>query len=250
MNNKSQMKVWIAALAALVIAAVLVIDHYADTPGRGGPPAGGPNGAGFTQDAGGSPPSGSAAQQGEGRGPGGDGFGAGRGPGGGRPPMGEGGLGELFTTLGTIALYTGAAGFSWFWFKKKLKSPSMLIRRAAKLCYGLHKLLGWATLLIIAVHGGYFLVTKIHDDKILTGVGSFVMLLAIAGYGFFITRIRVKAMRLVHRTLSILWVPVLLVHAGGSVLIAVAASAAVGALVWFVDRAAAPSAVSAEAQRE
>ncbi|RUS46251.1 hypothetical protein [Cohnella sp. AR92] len=162
-------------------------------------------------------------------------------PGGaGRPPREEeGGLGGLAKTLGTISLYLGAAGFVWFWFKKKLKSPSLLVRRVGKLLRTAHKPLGWATLLLIAVHGAYFLFTKLQDHKIWSGLAAFAILLAIAGYGFFVNKIRNKWMRTVHRTLGLLWVPVLVIHAGGSAILASAAALAVGAVVALLEKKAA-----------
>ncbi|MGG1619559.1 hypothetical protein ACIFQM_07775 [Paenibacillus sp. NRS-1782] len=162
------------------------------------------------------------------------------GPVGGRPGgEGGGGNGEIFKTLGTISVFLGAAVFSWFWFKKKLRSPSIWVRKAGKLLHSLHKLLGWATLILIAVHGIYFLITKLQDHKTYTGLAGFAILLAIAGYGFFINKVRNKWMRTVHRLLGLLWVPVLLLHAGGSAIMAVIASLAVGVLVWVLERMAA-----------
>ncbi|EFM11163.1 conserved hypothetical protein [Paenibacillus curdlanolyticus YK9] len=150
----------------------------------------------------------------------------------------EEGLGDYFTTIGTVALYLGAGAFSWFWFKRKLKSPSPLVRKAGKLLYAAHKLLGWLTFAAIAVHGVYFLMTKLHDDKIYTGLAAFAILLALIGYGYLINKIRHKQMRLIHRLLGISWVPALLLHAGGSVIAATAACLAVGGLVWVLERSA------------
>ncbi|KIL36328.1 hypothetical protein SD71_08710 [Cohnella kolymensis] len=154
------------------------------------------------------------------------------------PPRGEGpgGGGEFFKTLGTVSVFLGAVGFSWFWFKKKLKSPSLLVRTTGKLLHAVHKMLGWATLIVIAAHGIYFLIAKPGDNKIYTGLAGFVILLMIVGYGFFINKVRNKWMRIVHRSLGLLWVPVLLLHAGGSAIAAVFASLAVWILVWMLER--------------
>nr|WP_249931047.1 hypothetical protein [Paenibacillus polymyxa] len=151
---------------------------------------------------------------------------------------GGGGNGEIFNTLGTISVFLGAASFCWFWFKKKLRSPSMLVRKAGKLFHSLHKLLGWATLILIAVHGVYFLITKLQDHKTYSGLAAFAIILAISGYGFYINKVRNKWMRIVHRILGLLWVPVLLLHVGGTVIMAVIATLAVGVLVWTLDRMA------------
>lgn len=155
-----------------------------------------------------------------------------------RPPGGKeaGGSEEIFKTLGTVAVFFGAVSFSWFWFKKKRKSPSIWVRRTGKLLHTVHKLLGWMTLIIIVAHGIYFLITKQEDNSIYTGLAGFVILLMIIGYGFFINKIRNKWMRTVHRSLVLLWVPVLLLHAGGSAITAVIASFAVWVLVWILER--------------
>ncbi|WP_219837337.1 hypothetical protein [Paenibacillus sp. R14(2021)] len=208
-------KVWIPALVAIAAALVLVVYYYYTKFSH---PGGQPH----------------PRPQGEGQGRLHEGAQ--------RPPRGEDeGYGGYFSTLGTIALYVGAAGFSWFWFKKKLKSPSPLVRKAGRLLHAVHKLMGWFTLLLVAVHGTYYLFTKLHDDNIFSGLASFAILLTLVGYGYFINKVRNKWMRAVHRTLGILWVPVLLLHAGGSAIIAVLASLAVGGLVWFFERSAGPN---------
>lgn len=204
---KTKRAVWIPAMIAVTVAVLLVIHYYYMSSLSGGGP-------------------GPRLSEGGSTGPVGV------------HPRGEGlgGNGEIFKTLGTISVFLGAAAFSWFWFKKKLRSPSMLVRRAGRLLHSLHKLLGWATLILIAAHGIYFLITKLQDNKTYTGIAGFVILLAIAGYGFFINKVRNKWMRTVHRLLGLLWVPVLLLHAGGSAIMAVIASLAVGVLVWVLER--------------
>ncbi len=158
------------------------------------------------------------------------------GPRGSRPRVRPPESGELFKTMGTFALWTAAAGFAWVWFRKKRKSPSMLVRQGGKLLYALHKWLGWATIALGAAHGAYLLIYKTSDHKIYSGLASFVVVLAIAGYGLFIPKIRNKWMRLVHRTLGIAWVPVLFIHAGGSTILAAGAALAVGGLVRLLER--------------
>ncbi|SEM92410.1 hypothetical protein [Paenibacillus sp. OV219] len=203
-------KIWIPAIIALLTAAVLVVCYYiyAHAKGEFHPhPAQGGNGA---------------IPKGEIH----------------RPDGEDSTLSGYFSTFGTIAVFLGAAGFSWFWFKKKRKSPSMLVRQAGKLFYSLHKLLGWATFILVAAHGIYFLFTKIHDENIYSGLAGFAILLALAGYGYFINKVRNNWMRTVHRTLGVLWVPVLWLHAGGSAIIATAATIAVGCLVYLLEKSA------------
>lgn len=114
----------------------------------------------------------------------------------------------------------------------------MLVQKAGKLFHSLHKLLGWATLILIAVHGVYFLITKFQDHKTYSGLAAFAIILAISGYGFYINKVRNKWMRTIHRILGLLWVPVLLLHVGGTAIMAVIATLAVGGLVWTIDRMA------------
>ncbi|SFJ30874.1 hypothetical protein SAMN02799624_03991 [Paenibacillus sp. UNC496MF] len=200
-------KVWIPAFIALIVAAVLVVCYYIYAPSKGElhPFPKGGNGTSS--------------------------------PGGLRPDRGEDpAVSGYFSTFGTIALFAGAASFSWFWFKKKRKSASRLVRQAGKLLYSLHKLLGWATFILIAVHGSYFLVTKINDEHVYTGLAGFAILLALTGYGYFIAKIRNKWMRSVHRTLGLLWLPVLWLHAGGSAVLAAAATLAVGGIVYLLEK--------------
>ena len=56
-------------------------------------------------------------------------------------------------------------------------------------------------------------------------------------YGYFINKVLNKWMRTVHRTLGVLWVPVLWLHAGGSAFLATAATLA-GGLVYLLDKSA------------
>lgn len=150
----------------------------------------------------------------------------------------ENDLGDIFTTLGTIAIYLAAGSFSWLWFKRKQKSASMLVRKVGKLFHASHKPLGWVTLILVAVHGTYFLLTKLDDHKIYSGLAGFVLLAAIVGYGLSIHKVRNKWIRAVHRTLGLLWVPVLWLHAGGSAIIAVLAALAVGGAVYMLEKRA------------
>lgn len=204
---KTKKTVWIPAIIAAVVAALFVAYYYYMSSSHG---SGMPEGSAGARNL----------------------------PNGGmRPHGGErpGGAGGIFKTLGTISVFLGAVSFSWFWFKRKLKSPSMIVRKVGKLLHSVHKLIGWVTLIIIAVHGTYFLITKTNDNNIYTGLAGFVILLMIAGYGFFINKVRNKWMRTVHRSLGLLWVPVLLLHAGKSVILAIIVSLAVWVLVWILE---------------
>jgi hypothetical protein len=206
--------VWIPAVVAAAAALALIVVYLLrqGAHGEGGPPVRPPGGgAGFR-----------------------------------RPE--EGGAEGIFKTLGTVAVFVGAAAFCWFWFRKKLRSPSAIVRQLGQLLRFVHKALGWAALAAVAAHGIYFLLYKSQDAKIYSGLAAFAILLALAGYGFFINKVRNKWMRLVHRSLGVAWAPALLLHAGGSAIAAVASCLGAGALVWLLERYA-PARVPAADKR-
>jgi len=153
-----------------------------------------------------------------------------------RPDAGDNTLKGFFTTLGTISLYLGALTFSWYWFRKKAKSPSRLVRMSRTLLYAVHKWMGWSLLLLIGIHGAYFVIADWNPDKAYSGLGAFAMLLAIAGYGYLIRTVRNKWMRSAHRWLGVAWVPILLLHAGGSTVIAVLVCLGLFGMVWLLER--------------
>jgi hypothetical protein len=140
-----------------------------------------------------------------------------------------------FLTLGTIALVCGAISFSWLRFKNKLTSPSQPIKRLAKLLYKVHTYTGWIACLLILAHGTYFMITKFQDNKIYTGLAAFLILAALAVYGWLIKRVRNKDMRRIHFLLSNLWLVVLLLHAGGSFIMTVAVTLLFWAIIWFME---------------
>ncbi|NGM84293.1 hypothetical protein G5B47_17930 [Paenibacillus sp. 7124] len=149
---------------------------------------------------------------------------------------------EPFKLLGTIAVVCGAVSFSWMGFKKKLKSTSLPVRKLGKLLHRVHQFKGWTALVLILVHGAYYLITKLHDDKIFTGLAAFLILLALAGYGWLIKRVRNKWMRKVHFFLSLIWIPLLLLHAGGSAIVTGVITAVVWAGAALLERRTEPKA--------
>jgi hypothetical protein len=158
----------------------------------------------------------------------------------GRRPPGEGGSGlELFKTFGTLALLCGAISFSWLRFKNRLKSKSEPIKKIAKTIYTAHTYTGYAALIFILA-GTYFLITKFHDVNIYTGLASFIILLTLAVYGWLIKRVRNKYMRKVHFLLSIVWIPALLLHAGGSFIMTAVVTIALWAVFWILERSTQP----------
>jgi hypothetical protein len=155
-----------------------------------------------------------------------------------QPPQGN-----FFTTLGTFAVISGAISFSWFRFKKKLKSPSLFIKKLAKIFYVAHTYAGWIALVLIGVHGGYFLITRLNDSNILSGLAAFFLNLTLAIYGWFIKRKPNKFMRKTHFLLSILWLLVLIVHAGGTFIAIAIITLMVWGIIWIVEKRAKPSVI-------
>ncbi|MGO4106588.1 hypothetical protein [Paenibacillus sp. YAF4_2] len=155
----------------------------------------------------------------------------------GGPATGEG----LFKTLGTIAVWCGAVSYAWLRLKKNRKSPSSLVKKLVKLFDRLHQLAGYASIVLIAAHGIYFLTqTKIKDDTY-TGIGAFALLLSLAVYGFLIRRVKNKHLRKIHFLLATAFAVVAFIHAGGSAIIAILSTIVFWGLIWLIERKAAQS---------
>lgn len=141
------------------------------------------------------------------------------GPVGGHPPSGmprpDHKKGFDFSIFGNLAIACGAICYWWLLFKKKLSTPSKPLKKWAKRIYSVHTYTGWAALVLIIIHGGYYLVTDLHNAKILTGVAAFLLMLALAIYGWLFRRVKNKFMRTSHFILSNIWLVALLIHAGG-----------------------------------
>jgi Na+/melibiose symporter-like transporter len=160
-------------------------------------------------------------------------------PQGGGPPGGirpdRGGGNSLFTTFGTLAIISGAVSFSWFFMKKKLKSPSNLIKKISKIFYAAHNYTGWIALFFIAIHGTYYLITKLDDSNIFSGLAAFILILTLAIYGYLMKRRPNKFMRKTHFLLSLLWLIALVVHGGGTFIQVAAITLMIWAIIWIVE---------------
>lgn len=152
-----------------------------------------------------------------------------------RPPGGGHKEGiEPFKLMGTLAVILGAVSFFWLRMKNKLTSSSLVINRLARLVYKAHQPAGWAVLLLITAHGTYYLVTKMQDPSIYTGLAAFLTMAVIGVYGWMIRRGRNRGMRKIHLFLSVAWIPVLLLHAGGSAVVTIAVTAVLwGGVRWL-----------------
>ncbi|MEK3719702.1 hypothetical protein [Paenibacillus sp. FSL H8-0034] len=146
-------------------------------------------------------------------------------------------IGILFNDMGTVAVYLGAVCISLLWVKRKLRSPSKIVRRIGKLFLTLHNYSGWTALILVCAHGIYFMFVEIQDQHIYSGIASFIFILTIAGYGYLIRKVRNKRMKFIHRYLSIAWIPVLWVHAGWDLVFATISTLVVVVLVNIVEKA-------------
>lgn len=155
-----------------------------------------------------------------------------------RPPVGKEEEFEPFQFLGTLAVICGGISFLWLRFKKKLSSPSLLVKKWARMLHAVHQYAGWAALAMILVHGAYYLIVRTTHPKIFSGLAAFLILLGLALYGMLIKRVRNPLLRKAHFWLSIAWVPALLLHAGGSFITMALATVAIWGLAEFFERTA------------
>jgi hypothetical protein len=203
---KPNRAIFIPAISVAIVSILLIIYYY--NAAAHGAPANLPSGA--------LPPGGSGTRP--------------------RPPEGEGA--DPFKFLGTLAIICGAISFSWFRLKKKLASPSRPIKKLAKIMYAAHTYTGWIALILIVIHGAYYLITKLNDPSIFSGLAAFLLLLALAIYGWLMKRKPNKQMRKMHFLLSNLWLLALLVHAGGNFILVVAVTLMIWAIIWIIELAA------------
>lgn len=203
---KQNRRVFIPAIIVTVIGLLLVLYSFYSTPSGGhhGPP---PTGGGHP-----GPPSGEKE--------------------------GKGGLGGTFKQLGTFAIICGAISYSWFYLKRKMKSPSNLIKKLGKLLYKVHTYVAWAALILVVAHGTYYIIKDFNNPATLTGISAFIILLTLAMYGWFIKRIRNKFMRTIHFLLSHVWLVLLVIHAGGHFILPAAITLMIWGIIWLFDLSA------------
>lgn len=129
-------------------------------------------------------------------------------------------LDEIFTLLVEGGILLGAASFSWFIFKKKLKDSTKFIKTIGKKVYNLHTYFGWAALILVVLHGGYFLVTDPSNRNNYTGIAGFLILVCLAVYGLLTKGTKNKSTKKVHFMLTFIWAAAILIHGGSFVLFA------------------------------
>jgi hypothetical protein len=154
----------------------------------------------------------------------------------GKPPERREG-GGIFKLLGNISVFVGAFSFLWFLLKKKLKSPFNVIKWTAKKVYKWHTYAGWATLVLVVVHGGYYLIKDFKNTNNLTGSASLLILLFLASYGYMLNKKKKPLLRAYHFTLSLMWIVAILIHGGGLVIgVGVGMAVLYVGLTWFENK--------------
>lgn len=133
---------------------------------------------------------------------------------------GNGMLGKLVNLMGDGAIALGAASFSWFIFKKRLKDSSRLVKFAGKKIYHLHAYFGWTALIFVTLHGAYYLMTDAGNRRILTGIAAFLILAGIGVYGSLVKRFKNRYIKKAHFMLTITWLVPLFIHGGSLVVVA------------------------------
>ncbi|WP_462411651.1 hypothetical protein [Neobacillus sp. Marseille-QA0830] len=146
--------------------------------------------------------------------------------------------GEIFKTFGTISIIVMAASYSWFRFKKILRSPVPQLKKLSRFIHKAHHFFGWTALIIAIVHGGYYLLTKFGDFHTKSGLAVILLFITLAVYGYLVKRVRNKYIKSVHFLLSNLCIAALLVHAAGQVLATASGTIALFIILWLVERQA------------
>ncbi|WML55212.1 hypothetical protein RCG17_11835 [Neobacillus sp. PS3-12] len=153
----------------------------------------------------------------------------------GPPPQEEEG-GGIFKLLGNVSILFGGLSFSWFLLKKKLKSPLKLVKIAAKKSYSFHTTFGFIGLILVIIHGGYYLITDFSNRNTFTGIAAFLILACLAAYGYIFKRSKNKVLKKVHYYLSYVWIVAILIHGGGFVIATAAGLLFVYFLTSYFER--------------
>lgn len=147
---------------------------------------------------------------------------------------GEGG--GIFKLLGNVSILFGGLSFSWFLLKKKLKSPLKIVKIAAKKSYSFHTTFGFIGLILVVIHGGYYLITDFSNRNTLTGIAAFLILACLAAYGYIFKRSKNKVLKKVHYYLSYVWILAILIHGGGLVIATGVGLVALYFIITYVER--------------
>jgi NADH:ubiquinone oxidoreductase subunit K len=156
-------------------------------------------------------------------------------------PRGEKGNDGLFRTLGTFTVFLGAFSYAWLRLKTKRRSSSPFVRWLVKWFDKLHKYAGYSAIVLIAVHGTYFLTLAAIKKETYSGIAAFALLFTLGVYGFLLRRVAHKYMRKVHFMLATAFALAAVIHAGGSAIMAALGVVVFWGIVWLMDQKTKPS---------
>lgn len=149
----------------------------------------------------------------------------------GKPPS-DHALRENFSLLGQIAVWMFA--FSSLWYGvKRIKKKSPLFRNIARRIYQYHHWGGYIAVVLIVIHGTFFLLNDIENDNVKTGISAFILLITLAIYGLWLQKAPQPILRVYHRILGLLAAIIIAIHAGGIFFAALAGVLAIWLVFWW-----------------
>jgi predicted ferric reductase len=143
-----------------------------------------------------------------------------------------------YKTLGDIAIICAAVSFTWLRFKKKRVSLYKPVKKLANLLYSIHTYMGWAAIILITVHGGYYILKDFNNHSVLSGIAAFLLLLTLAIYGWLFRRAKKPIIRKIHYLLACSLIVAALVHAGNFVILTALLTIAAWFIIGWVEKAA------------
>jgi hypothetical protein len=155
-----------------------------------------------------------------------------------RPNKHEDAAAGTYKTLGNIAVLCAAVSFTWLRFKKKRVSRYKPVKKLANLLYAIHPYMGWIALILITVHGGYYILNDFNNHSVLSGIAAFLIVAALAGYGWLFGRVKKPILRKIHYLLACALIVAAIVHAGGFVIPVSLATIAIWLIIGWVEKSA------------
>jgi hypothetical protein len=156
-------------------------------------------------------------------------------------PRGEKSNDGLSRTIASFTVFLGAFSYAWLRLKTKRRSSSPFVRLLVKWFDKLHKYTGYSAIVLIAIHGTYFLTQAAIKRETYTGMAAFALLLSLGIYGFLIRRVRNNHMQKIHFLLATAFAFAALLHAGGTAIMAALSVVVFWGIVWLIEQKAKPS---------
>lgn len=143
---------------------------------------------------------------------------------------------EVLKWIGKLAVVSGALSLSWYLMKRKRASKIKPVRKVAHLFYRYHLYAGFGALVLVLVHGAFFLVYERLEDDTVTGLIAFLLLVALAIYGLIVNRTRLANHRKAHFALAVVWAMATVIHAGDAIPLFLFVTGASYGLLWWLER--------------